>query len=123
AALATGEDLDLDLFALDAGYKLRVDGSLSLTHVIPAARLSGRYISELLVANLRSSWEIDSKWRARFGRPIFDYLHTGRAGAALRAKVFQTLSPLSVKYRLKRRIWEEIDRLRRADREEVRTEK
>ena len=112
AALSSGEDLDIDLFALSIGYKLKIDGALSLIHVIPARRLTEEYISELMISSLRSSSALDAKWRTRFGTPIFPYLHGSRVGALSRVAVFRLLSPLSAHYRVKRRLWTEISRLR-----------
>ena len=111
-SLSSGEDLDLDLFAISTGYKLKVVGSLSLTHVIPTERTTEEYISRLAISNLRSSYDIDRKWRIRFGRPVFDFLHANRFNVVLRCWFFRLLSPLSVRSRVKRRIWEEIRRLR-----------
>jgi glycosyltransferase involved in cell wall biosynthesis len=111
-ALSSGEDLDLNLFVLKSGYKLRVIGSLTLTHVIPAERLTEQYISRLVVASIASTAEIDRKWSPRVGAPVFDFLHRSRASSALRWLYFQLLSPISVKSRVKRRAWEAIYRLR-----------
>lgn len=109
--LTAGEDLDLDLFALSAGYRLKVIGALSLTHVIPSTRLTEEYISRLAIANVRSAVEVDRKWRLRFSRPIFDFLHVDRLSMIVRCLVFGLLSPLSVARRIKRQVWWEIRRL------------
>ena len=87
-------------------------GSLSLIHVIPAVRTTEEYISRLAISNLRSSYDIDRKWSTRFGRPVFDFLHANRVNAALRCWFFRLLSPVSVRSRVKLRIWQEIRRLR-----------
>jgi glycosyltransferase involved in cell wall biosynthesis len=110
-SLSSGEDVDLDLFAISSGYKLKVVGSLSLIHVIPAARTTEEYITRLVISNLRSACEVDRKWRQRFGRPAFEFLHTRRVNIALRCLGLQLLSPLSVTSRVKRAAWEEIRRL------------
>jgi len=107
-ALSSGEDLDLDLFALSAGYKLRIVGSLSLTHVIPAQRTTEQYISRLVVSNVVSAAEVDRKWRASFGRPVFDFLSIGRVNVAIRRLYFRLLAPLSIRSRMKRMVWDEI---------------
>jgi glycosyltransferase involved in cell wall biosynthesis len=111
-ALSSGEDLDLDLFALSTGYKLKVTGSLCLTHVIPAERTTEEYISRLVVSNVRSTEEVDKKWSVRFGVPIFGFLHRSRLDAALRCLLFRVLSPVSVRSRIKRKLWDEIRRAR-----------
>jgi GT2 family glycosyltransferase len=111
SALSSGEDLDLDLFALGAGYKLRVDGALTVTHVIPSTRLTEGYISRLLVANVRSCDELERKWRPTFGTPIFPYLRCGVLAASLRESLFRLCSPLSVRSRLKADVWREIRRV------------
>lgn len=119
-SLSSGEDLDLDLFALSVGYNLKVIGSLSLTHVIPTSRTTETYISRLVVSNIRSSAEVDAKWGARFGAPLFDFLHRGRVELALRGLLFRLLSPISVGSRIKRAGWEEIRRLRTGSAQERR---
>lgn len=111
-ALSSGEDLDLDLFALSTGYTLKVTGALSLTHVIPAQRTTETYISQLVVSNIHSTNEVDRKWSGRLGMPVFPFLHVSRVNAMIRGWFFRLLSPVSVRSRIKRRIWEEILRLR-----------
>lgn len=110
-ALSSGEDLDFDLFALHRGCTLKAMGSLSLTHVIPSARCTEAYMSRLVVANLRSVDEIDRKWSATFGAPIFSFLHVGPSRARLRWAFFDLLAPVSTTARIKRAIWLEIRRL------------
>lgn len=111
-ALSSGEDLDLDLFVLDSGYKLRVIGSLTVTHVIPAERMTEQYLSRLVVSNIASTAEVERKWGPRFGALIFDFLHRSRFNSALRYLFFCVLSPISAKGRIKRRLWADIYRLR-----------
>jgi glycosyltransferase involved in cell wall biosynthesis len=113
SALSSGEDLDLDLFTLSLGYKLMVTGSISLVHVIPSRRTTERYLSELLASNVRSSFDLDRKWRGRFGQPIFEHFHRSRLDELLHSSYFRLASPFSPRNRLKRRIWDEIRRVKR----------
>jgi len=115
-ALSSGEDLDLDLFALSAGYKLRVTGSLSLTHVIPERRTTEQYISRLVVGNIVSAAEVERKWSPRFGKPIFEFLRVGRLTVAGRRIFFRFLSPFSIRGRIKQLVWDEIARTRQRQR-------
>jgi hypothetical protein len=52
-ALSSGEDNDINLTLLRAGWQLAYLPSLQLTHVIPAARLALRYQKQLARASFR----------------------------------------------------------------------
>jgi glycosyltransferase involved in cell wall biosynthesis len=111
--LSSGEDLDLDLFALNAGRILKVTGALSLTHLIPASRCTEDYMARLVTGHVRSAAEVDRKWSAVFGKPIFDFLHAGESGEAWRLAALAALAPFSAAHRIKRARWREIRRVRR----------
>lgn len=69
-ALSSGEDLDLDLFALSRGWKLVAINRSGLTHVIPSNRCTADYLVRLAKANAVSGYQLDRKWRPVFGGPI-----------------------------------------------------
>lgn len=71
SALSSGEDLDLDLFALSRGWQLVSLGHSGLTHVIPQARCTSRYLARLARANVVSSYALERKWAPVLGRSVF----------------------------------------------------
>jgi GT2 family glycosyltransferase len=87
-ALSSGEDLDIDLFAMSRGWKVGVSRALRLTHVIRSHRLNEAYVTALLSASLQSSYAIEHKWRAHFGRAIFAQFERPRTLIALRQVAF-----------------------------------
>jgi glycosyltransferase involved in cell wall biosynthesis len=112
SALSSGEDLDLGMFILNRGYTLVVDGSLRLTHLIGATRTEGSYIERLAVANVRSSWELEQKWAPRLGQPVFAMFTASWMRLLAAFTVLAVLSSLSPRYRIKRRVYEALIRVR-----------
>jgi glycosyltransferase involved in cell wall biosynthesis len=110
--LSAGEDTDLGLFVLSEGLKLVVTGRLRLTHVIPSDRVTRDYLARLLVGIIRSSWELEMKWAARLGRPVFPALSRSLVNVLARIAVTGVLSLWSPKYVVKRRALMELARLK-----------
>jgi glycosyltransferase involved in cell wall biosynthesis len=111
-ALTSGEDSDLTLFALSAGYKLLVDGSLRLTHVISPERLQPRYLQRIAVSHLRSSFVLDQKWASRLGVPVYPELKDPFLPTVVKSLVLIALAPFSPRYRVKRALFVEFVRIR-----------
>jgi glycosyltransferase involved in cell wall biosynthesis len=76
--LSSGEDIDLDFFALDQGFLIGTVGALKLRHVIPPDRTTADYISRLAVASTRSAAVVNAKWSPIFGTDVFDVFHSSR---------------------------------------------
>lgn len=66
-ALSSGEDLDIDLFALWRKYRIGTTAVLKLTHIIPPSRTTEDYIGRLSEASTRSAFKINQKWKSRTG--------------------------------------------------------
>jgi glycosyltransferase involved in cell wall biosynthesis len=112
AILSSGEDTDLGLFALQTGHKLAVTGNLCVTHVIPARRLNSDYVARLMVGTVRSTMELEQKWRERYGRPVFPFLSAPMAGVLAKTAAAFVLSPWSTRYRIKYRVLRTLARIR-----------
>ena len=69
--LTSGEDTDIDFFAISQGYLVGTIGSLKLQHVIPTTRTTLDYISRLTVATTLSAAEVNAKWSHIFGSDVF----------------------------------------------------
>ncbi|MEJ7785320.1 MAG: glycosyltransferase [Solirubrobacteraceae bacterium] len=86
--LSGGEDWDIALYAISAGYLVGVSGELRLTHLIPPGRVNERYLTRLAISSLDSGKKLNDKWRARFGHdviPFFPNVHIALALAATHA--------------------------------------
>ncbi len=105
SALSSGEDLDLGLFVLSQGRALAVDGRLRLTHIIGARRIQSDYLQSLATANMRSSWELERKWAPRLGRRVFPMFGIPLPVLVARIVVLTALSPVSPRYRVRRRVY------------------
>jgi glycosyltransferase involved in cell wall biosynthesis len=99
--LSAGEDVDLGLFVLDSGHTLRVRGDLRVVHVIPPSRMTKDYIEQLSLGSVASSLEIERKWSARRGGPIFDMFHIPRYSLVAKTIAAGVLRPFSTRYALK----------------------
>ena len=82
--------------------------------MIPVRRCTDAYISDLVTSTLRSCRDVERKWQTRFDQPLFPALHVSAMDATLRTLAYTLLSPLSARHRIKRRMWAETRRLRRA---------
>jgi glycosyltransferase involved in cell wall biosynthesis len=111
-ALSSGEDLDLGLFALSRGYKLVVDGGLSLTHVISQGRTTEAYMERLAVGNVRSALALEQKWAPRFGTSIYPMFSMSLFALLLRSAATLALSLRSPRYKVKYRIYATLVRVR-----------
>lgn len=78
SALSSGEDIDLDFFAISQGYLVGTIGSLKLRHVIPPERMSIDYLSRLAIASTRSAADVNSKWSDAFGGNVFESFNSSR---------------------------------------------
>jgi glycosyltransferase involved in cell wall biosynthesis len=77
--LSSGEDIDIDLFAISRGYLVGVARPLKLTHIIPAVRTSLKYLQRLGKSSMQSCYLINSKWKPFFGANVFrDFDRTKR---------------------------------------------
>lgn len=70
--LSSGEDIDLDFFALSIQFKIGICPLLKMKHIIPASRVSMNYIKRLTVSSLNSSYLINQKWKVYFGENVID---------------------------------------------------
>jgi glycosyltransferase involved in cell wall biosynthesis len=70
--LSSGEDLDLDFYALNRGYKIGVNPLMQLTHIIPANRITFKYIKKLTSSSMRSSCLLNKKWSKVFGHNVYE---------------------------------------------------
>lgn len=69
--LSSGEDVDMDLFAISRGKLVGSCGRLRLEHLIPPARTRPNYLARLARGSLDSSFRINRKWKPVFGRDVF----------------------------------------------------
>jgi glycosyltransferase involved in cell wall biosynthesis len=91
-ALSSGEDLDLDFFAISQGYLIGTVGALKLRHVIPAARTTPSYISRLAIASTRSAAEVNAKWSNALGVDVFDFFRSSRRKNQIKCALAALLS-------------------------------
>jgi glycosyltransferase involved in cell wall biosynthesis len=84
--LSSGEDLDLDLYAISKGFKLGVSPFMKLIHIIPERRILPKYIAKLGVESIKSGYQLNAKWSPVFDNLIFDYF--GSSAVKLRIKLF-----------------------------------
>jgi GT2 family glycosyltransferase len=110
--LSSGEDMDLGLYVLSCGNKLAVTGALSLTHVISSERIRSGYLERLAVGNIQSALELEKKWSARFGRPVYPLFSMSLVNLLPRAAATAVLSLWSPRYKIKRRIYATLTRIR-----------
>jgi glycosyltransferase involved in cell wall biosynthesis len=111
--LSSGEDVDLGFFALSQGRKLVVTGSLNLTHVIQAERITVDYLARLAVSNVRSSLQLEQKWAPRFGRSVLPMVSVPIVDLLARTAATTALSPWSPRFRIKRRRYMALTSARR----------
>jgi len=109
ASLSSGEDIDLCLFAIHRKYKLRVDGTLTLTHVISADRLDENYLVRLANGSIGSSVLIEKKWQGLFQSAIYPVFFNRSIKFFLKAKIYKALQPFSPKYKVKNAIYKAIE--------------
>lgn len=79
ASLSSGEDLDIDFFAISKGYVVGATGRLKLLHIIPPQRCTVDYIQRLAVSSLHSSYLVNKKWKPVFGNNVFSYFAIAQA--------------------------------------------
>lgn len=77
-SLSSGEDLDIDFFAISKGYVVGATGALKLLHIIPPQRCEVDYIRRLAVSSLHSSYLINKKWKPVFGSNVFSFFAISR---------------------------------------------
>ena len=108
SALSSGEDLDIGFFALSQGYKLAVTGALRMIHVIPVGRVTSAYLQRLAVGSVGSSLELERKWSARVGGPIYPGLAI--SSLSLRARIARSalLGLWSPRHQIKRALYATI---------------
>lgn len=73
-SLSSGEDLDIDYFAISKGYLIGQTKKLSLKHLIPASRVNYKYINKLNLGSLKSTFLIKKKWENKFAICLFPFL-------------------------------------------------
>jgi glycosyltransferase involved in cell wall biosynthesis len=69
--LTSGEDIDIDLFALSKGYLVGVTNKLITSHIIPRSRTRYSYIIKLKKAQMWSSLQITKKWLNIYNDIVF----------------------------------------------------
>jgi Glycosyltransferase like family 2 len=111
-ALTSGEDLDLDLFALSRGQTLLVSGELSLTHVIARTRTEPAYLERLVAGSIHGSLALERKWSARFEGPLFPMFSLSLPGLIARLVVAAATKRGSLRYRLRYRMFAALTRIR-----------
>lgn len=74
-ALSSGEDIDIDLFAIFKGYLVGAFPQLKLIHIIPPYRCELSYIRQLAKASVESSWRVNEKWKHMAKQAVFDHYH------------------------------------------------
>jgi glycosyltransferase involved in cell wall biosynthesis len=112
SSLLAGEDLDLGLYVLSVGRPLVVTGRLRAIHVIPPRRVTPDYIKALSIGSVRSAAELERKWAARLGSPVFEMFQIPLGELLVKAAVAGALSPFSVVHRLKYAFFKELVRIR-----------
>lgn len=84
ASLTSGEDLDLDFFAIQQNYQIGISGQLSIKHLIPSKRVKIEYLSALTTASTKSSGEVNSKWKSVFGQNVIEVFNNSRTKLIIR---------------------------------------
>ena len=83
-SLSSGEDLDLDCFALAQGTRIGASSRLRLTHVMRDGRATEAYLRRLHQASLASCLQVNEKWRVSFGHDVFPIFQRPRPVSLLR---------------------------------------
>lgn len=110
--LLAGEDVDLALFVLSREYKLLLDGSLRLVHVIPQSRTTPAYVARCYAGGLKSTLALERKWAPRFGNRIFADAYFPLRRSIPRLAATALLRPLSPRYMVRHAIWRQLVMLR-----------
>ena len=76
-SLSSGEDLDLDLFAIRQGFLIGCTRELKLTHLIPPFRTTVEYLIRLTRSSMVSIKQVNDKWRGVFGVNAFTIFEIG----------------------------------------------
>lgn len=77
-SLSSGEDLDIDFFAISRGYLIGSAGALKIKHIIPSFRCQSNYIRRLSVSSTHSSHLINQKWKPVFDGDVFTFFKSSR---------------------------------------------
>lgn len=108
SSLASGEDVDLDLFALSVGSTIAVDGRLVVRHVIGENRLAVPYLERLVRSATRSTAQVEEKWGPRFDIEISTGFYRRDPGLPLRAFACWVLAPFHPAIRLRWAYYREV---------------
>jgi glycosyltransferase involved in cell wall biosynthesis len=83
-SLSSGEDIDIDMFAISTGYTIGSSGNLKLVHIIPSGRCTVNYLQRLAVSSLCSSYKINEKWKPVFKQDIFTFFSESKSRVMLK---------------------------------------
>jgi len=70
-SLSSGEDLDIDFFAISQGFMLGVHSGLTIQHIIPSVRCTIDYLCRLASSQAHSNFLINKKWKNIFQSDVF----------------------------------------------------
>lgn len=90
--LSSAEDIDLDFYALSAGYQIGLSPALKSLHLIPAGRVQIAYVLKLASSSLHSTYLVNQKWSKVFGHPVFNHFDIGYLQLLIRLVIHKLLS-------------------------------
>jgi glycosyltransferase involved in cell wall biosynthesis len=99
--LSSGEDIDLDFYAIHMNYKIGICPSLNIVHIILKERVNFSYISKLARSSLKSTYLVDLKWSKIFKHPVFDHFKINLPNLLARTtihKIFSFNKAHAIKY-------------------------
>lgn len=90
--LSSAEDIDLDFYALSAGYKIGLSPALKSLHLIPSGRVQIAYILKLASSSFHSTYLVNQKWSKVFGHPVFNHFDISYPKLLIRLIIHKVLS-------------------------------
>jgi glycosyltransferase involved in cell wall biosynthesis len=97
--LSSGEDLDIDFYAIHKGYLIGVHTPLAVKHLIPKNRYTVEYLCRLSSSSALSCFQINRKWHTIFNGPVFKQFGFSIIQLRVFLVIFTILFPLK-RYRI-----------------------
>ncbi|RZJ82484.1 MAG: glycosyltransferase family 2 protein [Flavobacterium sp.] len=113
--LSSGEDLDLDFYALNKLYKIGIYPKLILTHIIPEVRITTSYIAKLAKSSLKSSLLLNKKWGKVFKHNVFEGFELSNGALFLRILFNGVLAPFNKSKYIRYNLLKELLKLKRTN--------
>jgi glycosyltransferase involved in cell wall biosynthesis len=98
-SLSSGEDLDIDFFAIAQGFLIGVHSGLIVQHIIPPVRCTLEYLCRLSASQAQSNFLINNKWKNIFHTNVLPHFSLSKQQILFRLCGLLVLYPLK-RYRV-----------------------